>query len=422
MKHYVDLIQRLFAVNLHGGTKLGLDNMKLLCAFLGNPEKCFASVHVAGTNGKGSVTTKTAKGLELSGYRVGMYTSPHLSCFRERIQVNGQLIPEDKTVSILSRIFEIIDEEKIPATFFEITTCLAFTYFAQQDVDIAVIETGLGGRLDATNVILPLLSIITSISLEHTEILGDNIQAITFEKTGIIKPGVPIIIGPRVSRDIVEPISLQKNSRLIALDGIYSFFDEENSAIARCALQELANQFPLTQTAINEGLKKRPPCRLEIFTCSEAITWKHKPFPPFLILDVAHNPDGLLRLFTYLKETYPKKLFRIVFGISKTKDVISCLKVLTHYLSTLYLVTAPNGRGIAAQDLVESALACKIPKEKVSAFSVLEEGVLKAIHEGATSQEPVLICGTFFIMRDARKLLGIAEAEDPIDLNERKLS
>ena len=298
MNNYSDLIQRLFSVNLHGGIKLGLDNMKRLCQSMGFPEQCFPSVHIAGTNGKGSVTTKIAKGLEFSGYSVGMYTSPHLSCFRERIQINGSLIPEDKATSILSRIFEVIEQEKIPATFFEITTCLAFTYFAQQDVDVAIVETGLGGRLDATNVLSPLLSIITSISLEHREILGNDISAIALEKGGIIKPGIPVIIGPCVPKNVINSIAKEKHSRVILIEGTFPYFDDENSAIAKCALLELEKQFPLKKNALMEGIKKRPPCRFETFIPSQLAIGKNDALPPVVILDVAHNPDGLSHLFS----------------------------------------------------------------------------------------------------------------------------
>ena len=207
---YQTFINRLFAINLHGGMKLGLKNMETLNAMLGTPTQHFKCIHVAGTNGKGSVVYKIAKSLEKEGLRVGLYTSPHISSFRERIQINGQLIDESSVVAGLSRIFEEIDKSKIPATFFEITTALALKYFADQKVDYVVLETGLGGRLDATNIVTPVLSIITSISLEHTEYLGSTLEAIAKEKGGIIKPYVPIFIGPRV------PQPLRTDSRIFS--------------------------------------------------------------------------------------------------------------------------------------------------------------------------------------------------------------
>lgn len=209
-KKYQDLLKKLFAVNLHGGIKLGLKNIQQLNQLLGNPIAQFKSIHVAGTNGKGSVVTKIAKGLEEEGFRVGLYTSPHISCFRERIKINGRMIDEASVTSILERIFNVIEQEKIAATFFEITTALAFLYFAKQRVDFAVLETGLGGRLDATNIVTPLLSIITSISLEHVEQLGETIDAIASEKAGIIKPNIPVLIGPCVPVGIIEKFADEK--------------------------------------------------------------------------------------------------------------------------------------------------------------------------------------------------------------------
>ena len=193
---YAALLHKLFQINLFVGSKLGLTNMQRMLEKLDHPEKKFKSVHVAGTNGKGSTTTKIAKGLEAAGLRVGLYTSPHISCFRERIQINGTLIPESYLEKTLPKLFDVCTQNSIAATFFELTTALAFCYFADERVDFASIETGLGGRSDATNVIIPEASVITSIALEHTDILGDTLEKITIEKAGIAKPGVPLVIGP----------------------------------------------------------------------------------------------------------------------------------------------------------------------------------------------------------------------------------
>ena len=181
---YLDLIQHLLTVNLEAGIKLGLQNVERLQEILHYPDRSFTSIHVAGTNGKGSVCIKVARALEKAGYRTGLYTSPHISSFRERIRINGKMITEEAVESILPPLFKVIEEAGIPATFFEITTFLAFLYFAREKVDFAVLETGLGGRLDATNIVSPCLSVITSISLDHTEILGGSCEEIAHEKGG----------------------------------------------------------------------------------------------------------------------------------------------------------------------------------------------------------------------------------------------
>src|SRR3990172_465686 len=196
MRLYDKTIERLYNASNLLGSKLGLQNVDRLDEVLGYPRRHYPCIHVAGSNGKGSVATKIAKALEFSGYRVGLYTSPHLSSFRERICVNSALISEEEVVKGMEAIFEIVDAGSIPATFFEMTTFLAFEHFRKSNVDVAIFEAGLGGRLDATNVIHPLLSVITSISLEHVEILGGTLEKIAFEKAGIIKQEVPVVLGP----------------------------------------------------------------------------------------------------------------------------------------------------------------------------------------------------------------------------------
>ena len=173
--------------------KADLSNIEALCKQLGNPENKFKSIHVAGTNGKGSTSHMLAAILQKAGYKTGLYTSPHLHDFRERIRINGQMIPENNVIGFTERIRQSIDQ--IEPSFFEITVAMAFEWFSQEQIDIAVVETGLGGRLDSTNIIIPEVSVITNISYDHMDLLGNTLQKIAFEKAGIIKPGVPVVIG-----------------------------------------------------------------------------------------------------------------------------------------------------------------------------------------------------------------------------------
>ena len=401
---YSQLIDDLYSLNVHGGIKLGLKNSLRLNQLMGYPTKSFESIHVAGTNGKGSVVTKIAKALQLTGLKVGLYTSPHLSCFRERIKINDLMISEYDVERLLPPIFSIAKQAEIPATFFEMTTCLAFHYFAQEKVDVCVVETGLGGRLDATNILTPQLTAITSISLEHTEILGHTIEKIALEKAGIIKPHTPIIIGPHVPYPIIHPIAEKNKSPCIQVLGEFNSFDQENRAIARQCLETL--QVPLT--AIEKGLEAIPPCRMEIFKINSSQ----------IILDVAHNPNGFSHLLNSLRIQFPYHSLKIICGLSKTKDIPSCLKILKPHATHFYPVEAPNGRGISKKELYDHLIALEVPLTYITRLPTISQSIAHAL-KTASNQEIILICGSFFIMSEARQALGIIEPRDAVDMNEQ---
>lgn len=404
---YLNLIQQLFEVNWFGGMKLGLQNALALQRLLEFPDRSFTSIHVAGTNGKGSVSTKLAHAYQHAGYRVGLFTSPHISCFRERIRVNGAMIAEKRVEALLSDLFDLVKRSHIPATFFELTTFLAFLYFMQEKVEVAVIETGLGGRLDATNVIIPCLSIITSISFDHTDILGNTYESIAEEKGGIIKKNIPVVIGPHVPLDPIQAIASQKQSRCIQVQQTSPLYEEENRWIAHTALNYLANDFHLTPDAIEQGLKERPPCRFEVL-----------PGPPLLILDVAHNPDGLQHLFQMVKYHYPNHSLRILFGLSKNKDLKTCLQVIATYAVHFHLVEACNGRGASIETLRSYLQTLSIDSSHLFAHSSILGGVQYAQQQALEHHQILVICGSFFIMRQVREALGFNEPVDAIDLNE----
>ncbi|HRD55939.1 MAG TPA: Mur ligase family protein [Parachlamydiaceae bacterium] len=398
MTSYETLLHKLFHINMTSSMKLGLKNSEALHQAFDFPSHSFESIHVAGSNGKGSVCIKIAKALELSGLKVGLYTSPHISSFRERIQINGTLISEEDVAKHLEAIFKLRESKNIPVTFFEITTLLALNYFKEQKIDIAVLETGLGGRLDATNIVTPKLSIITSISLDHTDILGHTLEEIAFEKAGIIKSSIPVVIGPKVPAAVVEKVALENKSLCIRVEGFFKSFEEENNAVARRALQQLKIKEPF----ILEGLKKKQPCRFEII----------KKADKTIILDVAHNPDGLTRLFKDIEEKFPAKKMHVILGLSQNKDISECVKVIRDKAEAFHLVVAKNGRGIALAELKKQF------KEKQHVFC--HKSVDDAINSCLEQQEELLvICGTFFIMDDAKKAVGIQEPSDKIDMNER---
>ena len=360
MSPYAALLSRLLSINMQG-MKLGLQNPWHLDRLTGSPSQAFDSIHIAGSNGKGSVSAKIAAGLEQARVKTGLYTSPHLACFRERICINRQMIAEEELQKQLQALFEIIDEHTIPATFFELTTALAFSFFAEKKVEMAVVEAGLGGRLDATNILKPKLSIITSISLEHTEFLGSTLEAIAKEKCGIIKPGIPILIGPRVPEQIVREQAALCRSPVIRVEGAFSDYHEENRAIARRALELLQ----VDPEAIRQGLEALPPCRLEIFTKKNLKNFDEKtPSPKAVVFDVAHNPDGFFQLLKALKKRFPKEKLRFLIGMSKNKDMRSCFKLLRECNAPMHLVEAQSERAASREVLREICLELGMPTNR----------------------------------------------------------
>lgn len=409
---YQDLIKRLFNVSFFGGMKLGLENAKKLQHLLGYPDKTFTSIHVAGTNGKGSVCTKIARAFEQEGYRVGLYTSPHISSFRERIQINQKMISEESIRSLLPLLFKITEEEQIPATFFELTTLLALHYFALEQVDIVVLETGLGGRLDATNIVHPFLSVITSIAQDHTEILGNSIEAIAIEKGGIIKEKTPVVIGPKVPFKTIEAIALQKQSPCIitkidneVVRGLS--FEEENRLIAKTALEYLALHFPLSSKSMQIGLLAKQPCRFEVIE-NQGLS---------IILDVAHNPDGLCRLFQMVNNQFPGQSVRIIFGLSKNKDITGCLSLIKDHAIDFHLVQANHARGAQVTDLFALLKELTGTSSHICTHSSIKAGVAIAKGEARKHGQVLVICGSFFIMGEARGALGFNDPIDIFDLN-----
>ena len=374
---YEQLLNQLFSVNSQKGMKLGLDQMHTLSKRLGSPEKKFPSIHIAGSNGKGSVATKIAKGLKAVYPKVGLFTSPHISSFRERIKINDEMISVSDMERLLSKVINL------SGTFFELTTLVAFLYFAEQKVDYAVIETGLGGRLDATNIIHPKLSVITSISLEHCDILGDSIEEIAKEKAGIIKTGIPVVLGPKAS--------IISSTNAIQIDGVFSTVEEENRAIAKLCMEML--NLPLN--VINSSLDAKPPCRMEKIGHA--------------ILDVAHNPDALSR---YFKEDQRKPL-HVVCALSKNKDLKNCLRIISHHAQTIHLVSAPNGRSAPPSVLKNILIELAFQEQLIKDYNTIPEAVKSSLEKGNTA-----VIGSFFIMSQARQSLGINEPVDQIEMNE----
>lgn len=351
--------------------------MEKLCAFFSHPERAFPTIHVAGTNGKGSVCTKMAAALQCQGYRTGLYTSPHISSFCERIRIDGVPISETE----ICRLYQQIRE--MGAVFFEIATLLAFLYFREQKVDIAVIETGIGGAYDATNVISPLVSVITSIGYDHQEILGQSLQEICRAKAGILKPNTPVVLGKTVPAAWVIPLAEKKGCPLLQTTTAYANYDEENREVARLALEAISDRFPIQPAALKKGLQAKPPCRFE----RREVRGKE------LILDVAHNLQGFERLLDQLRYSYPHSSFRFVCGFSRGKEIGACAKLIENAASAVHLVSKNHPRLASVEEL---APYFNSPALEAS----IDQGIRNACLVSSGS-EVIVITGSFFIMDEA---------------------
>ncbi len=328
------------------GMKLGLERMRAFDAALGSPSHQFKSVHIAGTNGKGSVATKIASAFP--GKKVGLFTSPHIETYRERIQINGVWIDAPVAEQLLQQIIEKLDESP---TYFELLTLLAFVYFAEQQVDLAVLEVGMGGRLDATNIVTPLLSVITSIDLDHTQYLGATVEEIAREKGGIIKPEIPVVVGPRACY----------YPNAIEVHGSFAHYEEENQAIARAALKELGVEVC--------DLSDVPSCRFECIGNR--------------IFDVGHNPAALQRTFERIAHTYPGKKIRAFVAFSADKDIAACLEVIEKHTCAYHFIKVDHPR-------------LHVYEQSVSFDEALQH---------CRRDEILLVTGTFFMMAAAKKAL-----------------
>ncbi|CDR33929.1 bifunctional folylpolyglutamate synthase/dihydrofolate synthase [Criblamydia sequanensis] len=405
-KSYEEWLKELFSINTSKGMHLGLKRMELALKKLGNPEKSYKTIHVAGTNGKGSVCLKIAKALESMGKKVGLFTSPHISTYRERIRVDGEMISKEEVESLLSEIMSVAEG----STYFEITTLLGLTYFAKKKVDYAVIETGLGGRLDATNVLSPIISIVTSISLDHTETLGSTIEAIAQEKAGIIKENTPIVVGPKLPHSLFEKIALNKNAPFHKVEGQFSSYDEENNATSKKAMEAMS----LPKEAIEAGLMVRPSCRME------KLYYKELAYP--IIFDVGHNPGGLTALFQMIRKEFGPIPITLIMGMGKEKDQISCLEIVKNEASSFHFIEATNGRGENRENLKQKLLQLGVCEDRIRTHATIKEGVLEGLKTANSLRSLLLITGTFFIMAEARRALGIQEEIDFIDMNERRVN
>jgi dihydrofolate synthase/folylpolyglutamate synthase len=399
--------------------KPSLDNTILLCERLGNPQHKFKSVHIAGTNGKGSVSHMLAAILQNAGYKTGLYTSPHLKDFGERIKVNGSMVRPEFVASFTEKITPVIDE--IEPSFFEITVAMAFEYFAAERVDIAVIETGLGGRLDSTNIVTPLLSVITNIGWDHMNLLGDTLEKIAFEKAGIIKKNIPVVIGEvnesvrsvfeRVAGEHSSPITFASETKHVTgwhwekhelvveiaephrtdhrtfhldLPGLYQ--TKNLPVVLETCAQLHQMGWHLDEDGIKAGLKN-----------TRRLTGLHGRWEvirerPMVVLDVSHNEDGLRQVMKQVVLTEHREL-HMILGVVKDKSVNKMLQLLprtAHYYFTQSQIPRALKSALLQQEAAEFGLQGKA-YEHVDA--ALRDALARA-HE----KDLVLVCGSVFLV------------------------
>lgn len=342
-----------------------LGNINAICSLLNHPQNNFKSIHVAGTNGKGSTSHLIASVLQEQGYKVGLYTSPHLKDFRERIKVNGEMISKKKVVDFVNAHME--DFIEIGLSFFEMSTALAFAYFSNQRVDVAVIEVGLGGRLDATNIINSELSVITNVAFDHQHLLGDTLALIAKEKAGIIKEGVPVVLGATSEevRCVVAETAIQKGSKLILSSkntpyesGLLGACQQENIDTVCTAIE----QFRLLGWNVSEASLKLGLLRV-VENTSLRGRWEQISSSPMLICDTGHNPHAMRSIVKQLNNIPYNKLWMVI-GMVGDKDVSAILEILPKDAN--YIFCQPNiPRALSVHDLFNKAAQYSLKGQKI---------------------------------------------------------
>jgi len=396
-KETVDwLFKQLPNYQLQGGSayKPGLDNIKELLKQIGNPEKNLRCIHIAGTNGKGSVSNMLASIFQENGYKTGLFTSPHLHDFRERIKINGQMISEQFVIDFVSQYKD--DWEKIEPSFFEITTAMAFAAFKENECEICIIETGLGGRLDSTNVIVPELSIITNIGIDHTAFLGNTLAEIAFEKAGIIKENVPVVIGEanQETRAVFEKVAKEKNAELIfakqraAIEtDLAGFFQQKNASTVYTAIKKLRELgWNLSPEKVAEGFKNvrkntNFKGRFQILTHN-----------PIVLVDAAHNVDGIKVLLSEIAQMEFKKL-HLIFGASNDKDVARIFELFPKD-AEYYFSEFDSKRSMTTEDFQELAHKNKL---KADFFSYSGDAIAAA-YQVAEDDDLICVFGSFYLI------------------------
>jgi dihydrofolate synthase/folylpolyglutamate synthase len=420
--------------------KLGLESMSQFLEAVGNPHRGLRFVHVAGTNGKGSVSTTLRTILTKAGYKVGLYTSPHLSCVRERFRIDERFISEEAFARQAGAIRAALGERQI--TYFEFATALALLWFAEEQVDVAILEVGMGGRLDATNVITPLVSVITNVSMDHEQYLGNTLAAVAFEKAGVIKPKVPVVAGLAADESlaVVEQVCEEREAPLFllgrefaaartpegsweyrgidhsfSLAGLRCFlkggYQIGNGALALAALETIAKALPVSDEAIRQGLLSVTwPGRLEYFCladgkpveCPAETAATHPASLRRYLLDGAHNPAGVESLREALVCEFSYDRLILVWACMGDKDVAATLTAIAP-LADRIIFTRPESERSATPEQLAAILAEEERSKALSAPTVAE--ALALAGDLAQSGDLICVAGSLYLVGAARKIL-----------------
>lgn len=415
MDAYSDTLNWIY--NLRGGViDLRLDRMDQALALFGHPERQFPALHIAGTNGKGSTAAMLHRILHLAGYRTGLYTSPHLVSFTERIKIGDEEISSDDVVALAGEINQRISGNGVALTFFEIVTVMAFVYFARRRIDVGVIEVGLGGRLDATNLVRPIATLITTISKDHEGYLGSDLRSIGREKAGIIKPGVPLVCGslPSEVAALVKQIAEEKQSPAYFFGSDFEIFlknqgyfdyngikrnysdvtvalrgrhQRTNAALALAALETASASFPVADETVRQGLESvNWPGRFEILR-------EH----PWIVLDGAHNGEGVNALAQTLKEFGQGRKIKLLFAAMEDKDWRYMLSILLPVVNELILTRVQMDRSAEPDQLAASVpgtVRCRIVGDARSALALL-------LREAAP-EDIIVAAGSLYLLGEIR--------------------
>ena len=444
-----ELLNELYSLRQDYTTK-DLEKIIKLSNFIGNPQLDYPVVHIAGTNGKGSVCSLLSSILQENNYKVGLYTSPHILKFNERIKINGRCILDEEIEDIYASINDKASE--LGASFFDITTAIAFKYFSKKNVDIAIIETGLGGRLDSTNIVNPILSIITNISKDHTNILGKDLKDITKEKAGIIKKNIPVLVedtNPHILEILLNEaekkssplyvsysfppirfLGYENNNMICSFDNFTNFTDfltlpdsflytnadsdisltklstelvgkhqvQNIKLVIYAAILISLHNFSVKKVSIDTAMKnvvKNTGLHFRIQNISSKLNID-KP----VILDVAHNPSSICTLIDTLNATQPNKKWNVIFGAMSDKNIKQMLHYISHICNKLFIVRPQTERAAIPSDIEKKALEIGFNNIEISDISTACQTIKQ-------QNVPYLICGSFFIMEEVIEALQL---------------
>ena len=413
--NYAEAIQFLYGLRLFGA-KFGLENTLKLAELSGNPHHQLRFIHVAGTNGKGSTCAMLESIYRASGLRVGLFTSPHLVSFRERIQINRQHIRETDVVRLVEELKPLCAgfADGHQPTFFEAVTIMALRYFAEQKCDLVIWETGLGGRLDATNIVTPLASVITNIGIEHSEWLGDTVEKIATEKAGIIKPGVPVVTAatPGHGLETIASFAQERHSPLTIVDSqqthlspldnlalpLHGPHQRLNAALAVATIRTLANKIPVADSALRAGLANVDwPGRMHRLQTASGQT---------ILLDGAHNADGAEALRVALQEEFPGSNPAMILGVFRDKDSTSMCHSLAPLAGRILLTPVHSERSEDPARLVQACREAN-PRAQIEVCPSLADALQKV-----AAVPFVVIAGSLYLVGEAMELLHLARVSE----------